>query len=252
MIEGQTIVITGGAQGIGRALCTRIVELGGTPVALDIDAEKMAETRALLGDKGHVIACNVADEAEVEAAFARIFETVGDVHGLVNNAGILRPALIHKMEIDQWDQVLGANLTSVFLCTRAITRHMIARAKAGDKAPGSIVNISSVAGRKGSFGQINYSATKAAMLGCTMSTARETARYNIRANSVCFGMVETRTTEKVRSDPKLWAKFQADIPLGRASVPADVVEPVLFLMSPGAGYITGQHLSVDGGTAMGY
>ena len=252
MVEGQTIVVTGGAQGIGQALCLRIAELGGRPVALDVDEERLEETRSALAQSGHAYRCNVADEAEVDGAFGMILDEVGPIHGLINNAGILRAALIHKMELPQWDAVIGVNLTGTFLCTRAVTRHMVERAKAGDPAPGSIVNISSIAGRRGSFGQINYSASKAGMLGCTMSTAREFAKYNIRANSVCFGMVETRATEKVRTDPKLREKFLADIPLGRTSQPSDVVEPVLFLMSKGAGYITGQHLNVDGGAAIGY
>lgn len=251
MLKNRTIVVTGGAQGIGRALCERIVAHGGFPVALDVDDEMLADAAAAFGDKGHTYRCNVANEAEVEDTFSRILAEIGDIHGLINNAGILRPALTHKMEMEDWNAVMSVNLTGTFLCTRAVTRHLVERGKAGDTAPGSIVNVSAIAGRKGAFGQINYAAAKAGMLGCTMTTAREYAKYNIRANSVCFGLVETRATERVRSDPDL-KKFLMSIPLGRAAKTDDVVEPVLFLMSDGAGYITGQHLSVDGGSAMGF
>lgn len=251
MLENRTIIVTGGAQGIGRALSDRILAHGGRPIALDIDDAMLADAASAFGDKGHTYRCNVADEAEVDATFARIFAELGPVSGLINNAGILRPALTHKMALKDWDAVMSVNLTGTFLCTRAVTGHMVERAKAGETDPGCIVNVSAIAGRKGAFGQINYAAAKAGMLGCTMTTAREYAKYNIRANSVCFGLVETRATERVRSDPDL-QKFLTSIPLGRVAKTDDVVEPVLFLMSAGAGYVTGQHLNVDGGSAMGY
>nr|HMN83314.1 SDR family oxidoreductase [Burkholderiaceae bacterium] len=166
--------------------------------------------------------------------------------GLVNNAGIIRPAMIEKMSLAAWREVVDVHLTGSFLWLQAVGRHMLARAKDGDQNPGSIVNISSDAGRKGSIGQINYAAAKAGMFGLTMSAAREWGRYRIRTNTVCFGVVETPMTETIRGD-RFRDSILAQIPMGYWAQPEEVVKTICFLLSDASSYITGQHLAVNGG-----
>ena len=246
-LAGRTIVVTGAGQGIGKAIVELVVELGGNAVALDMNGATLAAALEPLpkaqvqGVVGSVTDAALAARA-VEDAVARF----GAVHGLVNNAGITRPAMIDKMSAQQWQEVIDVHLTGSFYWTQAVGRHMLARAKGGDGSGGSVVNISSDAGRKGSIGQINYAAAKAGMMGMTMTAALEWGKYNIRANSVCFGVVETPMTEVVRGE-KFRDGMLAKIPMGRWAQPEEVVKTVCFLLSDAASYITGQHLAVNGG-----
>ena len=201
---------------------------------------------ALPANRVQQVVGSVTDADLAARAVAEAVERFGGVHGLVNNAGITRPAMIEKMTPQQWQEVIDVHLTGTFYWLQAVGRHMVARAKAGDTSGGAIVNISSDAGRKGSIGQVNYAAAKAGMLGVTMTAAREWGRYNIRTNSICFGVVETPMTEVVRGE-KFRDGMLAQIPLGRWSTPEEVVKTVCFLMSDAASYITGQHLGVNGG-----
>jgi 3-oxoacyl-[acyl-carrier protein] reductase len=187
----------------------------------------------------------VADPEFAKQVISESAARRGAVHGLVNNAGIVRAAMLEKMTLEEWQQVIDVHLTGSFLFLQATCRHMIERFKGGDVTPGSIVNISSDTGRSGTIGQINYTAAKAGVLGITMSGAREMARYGIRVNTVLFGMVETRMTEVIRSE-KFRDKYLAEIPLGRWLTPAEVAQPICFLLSEGASYITGQQISVNG------
>ncbi|KAF1068530.1 SDR family NAD(P)-dependent oxidoreductase [Variovorax sp.] len=246
-LEGRTIVVTGAGQGIGKAIATLAVELGGNVVALDLNPDTLGTAMsALPADRVQQVVGSVTDAELAARAVAEAVERFGGVHGLVNNAGITRPAMIEKMTPQQWQEVIDVHLTGTFYWLQAVGRHMVARAKAGDSSGGAIVNISSDAGRKGSIGQVNYAAAKAGMLGVTMTAAREWGRYNIRTNSICFGVVETPMTEVVRGE-KFRDGMLAQIPLGRWSTPEEVVKTVCFLMSDAASYITGQHLGVNGG-----
>lgn len=246
-LAGRTVVVTGAGQGIGKAITELAIELGGNVVALDMNSETLKSALAPLpSDRVMAVVGSVVDAELAARTVADAVARFGAVHGLVNNAGITRPAMIEKMTAQQWQDVIDVHLTGTFFWTQAVGRHMVQRVKDGDTTGGSIVNISSDAGRKGSIGQINYAAAKAGMLGMTMTAAREWGKYAIRSNSVCFGLVETPMTEVVRSE-KFRDTMLAQIPMGRWAQPEEVVKTVCFLLSDGASYITGQHLAVNGG-----
>ena len=251
-LDGLNIIVTGAGQGVGRGVARQVLSLGGRVTAIDLNDKTLAELAASApADRLLAIAGDVSNPDFAPSVVERSAERFGAVHGLVNNAGIVRAAMIDKMSLAVWKQVIDVNLTGAFLFLQAVGRHLIERAKAGDKAPGAIVNVSSDAGRRGTIGQINYGAAKSGVLGLTMSSAREWARYGIRVNSVCFGVVETPMTETVRSE-KFRDQYLSQVPLGRFSTPEEVAPPVCFLLSNAASYITGQHLSINGGFHIGF
>lgn len=245
-LQGRVIVISGAAQGIGNAAARLALELGATVVAVDLQGDPLAAMEREFPDRVLPLVGSVSDPEFVQASIALVLERFGAIHGLVNNAGISRPALIEKMTLEQWRQVIDVHLTGSFLWLQAVGRNMVERAKGGESAPGAIVNITSDAGRRGSFGQINYSAAKAGLLGLTMSATREWAKYGIRTNSVSLGVVETPMTETIRGE-KFRDGVLAQIPLGRWAQPDEVVQTICFLLSDAASYITGQHIGVNGG-----
>jgi 3-oxoacyl-[acyl-carrier protein] reductase len=254
-LKDKVVIVTGAAAGIGRATALRFAEEGCRVAAWDVNdsvADEVISELEAAGGSGSFQRVNVAEAEEVEAAVAEIVERWGGIDVLVNNAGILRDAQLVKykdgqvastMSDEQWDAVIGVNLRGVFNCTRAAVPHMIAR------GGGVVLNASSVAGRDGNFGQTNYVAAKAGLIGMTKTWSRELARYKIRVNAVAPGFVKT---EILASMPdKILDAMVAHTPLGRIGEPRDIADAYLWLASDAASWITGITLSVDGGLVIG-
>ena len=236
-LEGKTALVTGASRGIGRAVATELAQAGATVVLGYRSGKDEAESLAAELDARAV----QADVSSAEDA-ARLVEEAGDLDILVNNAGLTRDGLLARMSDDDWSVVIETNLSSVFYTCRAVCRPMM------KKRAGSIVNISSIVGVHGNWGQTNYAASKAGIIGFTKSLARELGSRNIRANVVAPGYVKTRLTD-VLPEEATGAMLQST-PLGRLGEPADVAGAVRFLCSDEASFITGEVLLVDGGLGM--
>jgi 3-oxoacyl-[acyl-carrier protein] reductase len=253
-MSGRTVIVTGAGQGIGRAISELFLDLGANVVLVERNPETLEATASAM-DRDRILPVlgNVAEEGFGEACVARAVERFGAVHGLVNNAGITRPAMLEKMTMQQWQAVIDVNLTGCYLMLQAVGRHMLERARKELPQPvgttGAIVNIASTAGKRGSIGQVNYAAAKAGLFGMTMTAAREWAKYGIRCNSVGFGTVVTPMTETIRSE-RFAAQTLARIPMGRYAEPHEVAPLVCFLVSNAAVYITGENMTVSGGSHM--
>jgi len=245
-LQGRIALVTGASQGIGRA-CALELARGGATVALAARNEaKLAEAVAEIeAAGGHAAAfgLDVSNEESIKAGAKAVLERFGKVEILVNNAGITRDGLAMAMKRADWDDVLATNLTGTFLLTQALLRPML------KNRWGRIINISSVVGRTGQAGQVNYAASKAGLIGFTRSLAREVASRGITVNAVAPGYIETPMTAVL--DEKLRTAMMAQIPLDRPGTDADIAQAVLFLASDGASYITGHVLDVNGGMFMG-
>jgi 3-oxoacyl-[acyl-carrier protein] reductase len=236
-LEGKTALVTGASRGIGRAVATELAQAGASVVLGYRSGKDEAESLAAeLGARAVQADVSSAEDA------ARLVEEAGDLDILVNNAGLTRDGLLARMSDDDWRVVIETNLSSVFYTCRAVCRPMM------KKRAGSIVNISSIVGVHGNWGQTNYAASKAGIIGFTKSLARELGSRNIRANVVAPGYVKTQLTD-VLPEEATGAMLQ-NTPLGRLGEPADVAGAVRFLCSDEASFITGEVLLVDGGLGM--
>jgi 3-oxoacyl-[acyl-carrier protein] reductase len=246
MLLGKVCIVTGGSRGIGRAIVELFAREGARVYYFSrSEAEDAAALESAASAGGGTVkwfACDVADEAKVAASVEAVVAEAGAVDALVNNAGVTRDGLVFRMSVDDWDTVLRTNLTSAFLVSRAVARHMIKRRS------GSIVNVSSVVGIIGNGGQTNYSASKAGLIGFTKSLAREVGSRGVRVNALAPGFIETAMTDKISPEAK--ERLMAGIPLGRTGKPEDVAAAALFLCSDLSAYISGEVLKVDGGMGM--
>jgi 3-oxoacyl-[acyl-carrier protein] reductase len=244
--ENQVAVVTGAGRGIGHAIAVRLAQEGARVASVsrtESNAQKTAdEINSLRADAAKAYAVDVADQAAVQKAAARIFEDFGRVDVLVNNAGVTRDGLSMRMSMEDWDTVMNTNLKGAFNFIQAVMRPMI------KQRSGRIINISSIAGLTGNAGQANYSASKAGLIGLTKTLARELASRGITVNAVAPGLIETDMTT-VLSDEIRQAILQK-VPLGKLGEPDDIAGAVAYLASPEAKYITGQVLTVDGGMVM--
>lgn len=236
----RVAVVTGGTRGIGRAIAEELIEKDYQVVVTYCSSEERAEAmRQVFKDKVLVKRADVSKEDEVNALFDEIESTMGGVDVLVNNAGITQDKSFHKMGADDWHHVIDVNLNGTFYCcNRAI-------ASMRDRKFGRIVNISSIVGQKGNFGQANYAASKAGLLGLTKTLALENAMKGITVNAVCPGFIETDMVSAIPDTVK--SKIQAEIPMQRFGTPREVANAVKFLVSDEAAYITGQELNINGG-----
>jgi 3-oxoacyl-[acyl-carrier protein] reductase len=244
-LTGKVALITGAAQGIGKAVALLLARNGADIVVSDINLEKAEETAKeieSIGSKAIAIKVNVASLNEVEQMVEAVLEKLGKIDILVNNAGITRDKLILRMTEEDWDVVLDVNLKGTFNCTKAVVRHM------AKQRSGKIVNIASVTGEMGNAGQVNYSASKAGVIGLTKTIAREFAQRGINVNAIAPGFIVTPMTEVLPEKQK--EELKRLIPMERLGKPEDVAEAVLFFVSEESNYITGQVLNVNGGIYM--
>jgi 3-oxoacyl-[acyl-carrier protein] reductase len=254
-LNDKVVIVTGAAAGIGRATALRFAEEGCRVAAWDVNesvADELVAELEAAGGHGLFQSVDVSDSAAVDAAVEEVVDRWGCIYVLVNNAGILRDAQLikwkdgdvaAKMTDEQWDAVIDTNLKGLFTCTRAVVPHMI-RGRGG-----VVLNASSVAGRDGNFGQTNYVAAKAGMIGMTKTWSRELARYQIRVNAVAPGFVKTEILSSMPE--KILDQMVAHTPLGRIGDPRDIANAYVWLASDAANWVTGILLSVDGGLVIG-
>ena len=246
LLQGKTALITGGARGIGKEIVNLFLSEGASVFCVDlIDSEYLDDYKKLATEKGTSIIykkADVSNEAQIAAVAEECINETDGIDILVNNAGITRDGLIMRMSEEDWQKVLSVNLNSAFFLSKALTRHMIKRRS------GSIINVASIVGVIGNAGQVNYSASKAGLIGLTKSLAREVGGRSVRVNAVAPGFIRSAMTDKLNE--KQQEAFFAQIPMTRFGEPEEVAKAILFLASDLSSYITGHVLHITGGLGM--
>ncbi len=244
-LDGKVAIVTGAAQGIGRAIAETLARAGADIAVADLDpgrSKEAVDAVAKLGRKAMNVKVNVADWDDAKAMSDQVVKEMGKIDILVNNAGVTRDGLVMRMKEEDWNLVLQVNLYGTFHCTKAVLQPMT------KQRFGRIVNIASIVGAMGNAGQANYAASKAAVIAFTKTVAREYASRLVTVNAVAPGFIDTAMTQTLPADVK--ETLQKQIPLGRLGQPADIAEAVRFLVSDEAAYITGHVLHVNGGMLM--
>jgi 3-oxoacyl-[acyl-carrier protein] reductase len=242
LLKGKKAIVTGGARGIGKEIVMDFLREGASVIFIDLNpSDALTEMEQAANASGAVVsfrAGDVSDPAAITALLEQIITEAGNVDILVNNAGITRDGLIFRMPVEQWEKVLKINLTSAFLCSQVVARHMI------KKRRGSIINMASIVGVGGNAGQANYAASKAGLIGLTRSLAKEAGGRGVRVNAVAPGYIDTDMTRAL-PEPARQA-FLTRVSLQRPGTPAEVARVVTFLASDMASYVSGDVLRVDG------
>ena len=247
ILKDRVALVTGAVGGIGRSISLHLAAEGAILalnylVERDEDAEEYLKELTRQGFRASLYKADVSRSDEAVSLVERVTKDFGRIDVLINNAGITIDKAMKNMSPDQWDKVIGVDLSSVFYCSRAVIGQML------ERGYGRIINISSVVGQKGNFGQTNYAAAKAGIIGFTKALALETAKKGITVNAIAPGFIETDMTAAL--SPELRAELLKRIPLKSFGQPEDIANAALFLAGPGARYVTGQVLTVDGGMVM--
>lgn len=240
-LEGQVVIVTGGARGIGEGVCKVFCNEGATVALWDVlqNGQQTAENITKAGGKIFYQNLDVTDQESVDNAVAKIISDYGKIDILINNAGIIRDRSILKMSREEWDQVMRVNVDSLYITAKAVVPHM------KEANYGRIISASSINAFQGAFGQTNYSASKAAIVGFTHSLCREVGKYNITVNAVAPGFIKTEMTDSMPED--VIQAGISTIPVGRIGTPEDMGHAYLFLASKEAGFISGHTLHANGG-----
>ena len=245
-LQGKVALVTGASRGIGQAIALELAREGATVLGTatsDAGAAAISQYLADAGAQGKGLMLNVTDAAQLDAVLTQIATEFGDIHILVNNAGITRDQLLMRMKDEDWDAIMDTNLKPVFRLSKAVLRGMM------KGRWGRIISIASVVGAMGSAGQANYAAAKAGIMGFTKSLAREVGSRNVTVNCVAPGFIDTDMTKGLAEEYK--QQLLAQIPLGKLGEPQHIADAVAFLASDRAAYLTGQTLHVNGGMYMG-
>ncbi|MFP4113483.1 MAG: 3-oxoacyl-[acyl-carrier-protein] reductase [Spirochaetales bacterium] len=246
LLEGKKALVTGGSRGIGRDIVLAFLREGASVWYLDLaEGDSLAEYQSIAKEYGRTAAfkeANVADEESVSGAIGAVLEESGGLDVLVNNAGITRDNLLFRMSAKEWNDVISVNLTSAFFTSKLVVRQM------AKQRSGSVINVASIVGIIGNAGQVNYSASKAGMIGLTKSMAREVAARNVRINAVAPGFINTKMTQELTEEQQ--NALTSQIPMGRIGDPEEVAKAIVFLASDLASYLTGQVIHVTGGLGM--